>query len=256
MRKTTIAGHDVELYDGIDELPILRFHKYNKLLLIDAGVGSDLADWDAHIEKVIRYCRTGKTDLAERELDNTRQNVYFIQSGISPKHLAFCALIKSIDGKPYDDLTDDGLQKTLELFAEATTGEITAQLEAVKKKIDEELQLYFPHLFDDATVKEYYDQLKQRTLLMLDAIIAGDEEDKRAEIDEITTALITYSKPQSFNGSDSMEIAYDKQFENMCLLLSQQLHVHAKGYTVLEYYNAFEYIKKASKPKGGGKTAK
>lgn len=91
---------------------------------------------------------------------------------------------------------------------------------------------------------------------MLDAIIAGDEEDKRAEIDEITTALITYSKPQSFNGSDSMEIAYDKQFENMCLLLSQQLHVHAKGYTVLEYYNAFEYIKKASKPKGGGKTAK
>lgn len=96
------------------------------------------------------------------------------------------------------------------------------------------MQLYFPKSFDDATVKEYYDQLKQRTLLMLDAIIQGDESDKRAEIDDITTLLLTYTKPQSFSGSDSMEIQYDKQFENMCLMLSQHLHVNRKR---LPYWN-------------------
>lgn len=57
MRKIVLAKHKVELYDSIDELPIVRFHKYNKMLLIDAGVGSDLSDWDAHMEKVVRYCR-------------------------------------------------------------------------------------------------------------------------------------------------------------------------------------------------------
>lgn len=249
MRTTTIAERAVVMYDAIDELPILRFHAYNKMLLIDAGIGSDLNDWDAHIEKAIRFIRKEKPDLAEKELDNLRQNVYFIQSGISPKHMAFACLVKSVDGTEYNDMTPDALQKVLELFADAPNADLTAQLEAVKKKIDDEMQLYFPKLFDDATIKEYYDQLKQRTLLMLDAIIQGDDTDKRAEIDQITTLLMTYTHPQSFSGSDSMEIRYDKQFENMCLMLSQHLHVNPKTFTVLEYYNAFEYIKEATKPK-------
>ena len=101
MRKIVLAKHKVELYDSIDELPIVRFHKYNKMLLV-------------------RYCRLNQPDKAEKEIGNIRQNIYFIQSEISPKHLAFAALVKSIDGKLVDDLTDDGLQKVLDLFAEAT----------------------------------------------------------------------------------------------------------------------------------------
>lgn len=256
MKTVKIGERTVEIYDAIDELPMLRFHKYNKMLLVDAGIGSDLQDFDTHIEKAIRYARSKTPELAAIELDNMRQNVYFIQTDMSPRYLAFCALVKSVDGTEYNDMTPDGLQKVLQLFADVPNAELTAQLEAVKKKIDDELQLYFPKSFDDATVKEYYDQLKQRTLLMLDAIIQGDETDKRAEIEQITTLLLTYTKPQSFSGSDSMEIQYDKQFENMCLILSQHLHVNPKTFTVLEYYNAFEYIKQATKPKNAKAGAK
>ena len=131
MRKIVLAKHKVELYDSIDELPIVRFHKYNKMLLIDAGVGSDLSDWDAHMEKVVRYCRLNQPDKAEKEIGNIRQNIYFIQSEISPKHLAFAALVKSIDGKLVDDLTDDGLQKVLDLFAEATNKEFIYLIDAL-----------------------------------------------------------------------------------------------------------------------------
>lgn len=247
MKECIINKHNVVLYDSIDELPMLRFHKYNKMLLVDAGVGSDLSDFDRHIEKVIRYLNSPTPNMATVELENMRQNIYFIQSEVSPRHLSFAVLVKSIDGNPCNDLSDDGLQKIVDLFADVPNAELTAHLEAVKKKIDEELQLYFPKLFDDATVKEYYDQLKQRTMLMLDAIIKGDESDKREEIDHITTLLLTYTKPKSFSGSDSVEIQYDKQFENMCLMLSQHLHVNPKSFTVLEYYNAFEYIKEQAK---------
>lgn len=243
MRKVTIGKHEVELFDNIDELPMQRFHKYNKMLLVDAGIGSDLADFDAKIEKARIYCHSKQPDLAIIELDNLRQNVYFIQMGISPKHLAFCVLVKSIDGEEKTDLSDDGLKKLLEVFNDTPNNEITAQMEAVKKKIDEELQLYFPNLFDDVTVKEYYDELKKRTVLMLQSIIEGETENIKAEIDKITMALITYNKPHIFSGSENMEIQHDKNFENMCLMISQKLNVDAKKQTVLEFYNAFEYIK-------------
>lgn len=51
MKECIINKHNVVLYDSIDELPMLRFHKYNKMLLVDAGVGSDLSDFDRHIER-------------------------------------------------------------------------------------------------------------------------------------------------------------------------------------------------------------
>jgi hypothetical protein len=99
MKKVKIGKYQVELHDSIDELSMSRFHKYNKMLLIDAGIGSDLSDFDARIEKARVYCTTKAPELALMELDNLRQTVYFIQSELSPKHLAFCILIKSIDGE-------------------------------------------------------------------------------------------------------------------------------------------------------------
>lgn len=256
MKECIINKHNVVLYDSIDELPMLRFHKYNKMLLVDAGVGSDLSDFDRHIEKVIRYLNSPTPNMATVELENMRQNIYFIQSEISPRYLSFAVLVKSIDGNPCNDLSDDGLQKIVDLFADVPNAELTAHLEAVKK-IDEELRLYFPRIFDDAALKEYFDQLKERTVILLRTIIAGEATETDAKrIDEITAELITYFNPQSFSGADSVEIRYDKQFENMCLILSQNLHVDPKRFTVLEYYNAFEYIKEQAKKANKQKMAK
>lgn len=254
MRKITIAGKEVEIYDGIEELPIVRFHKYNKMLLIDAGIGSDMADLDGHIDKAMRYMAMGKNDLAQTELENMRQNIYFINAGISPKNYAFAALVKSIDGKECTDMSDDGLKAIVEMLSDATQKEMTAELDAVKKKIDDEMRLYFPALFDDAEVKEYYDKLKERTLAVLQAIITGESQEKK--IEKLTTELITYFRPSSFTGSKSIEISYDKQFDRMCIMLAQQLNVNPKKYSVMEYYNAFEYLKEKAKREKNQKTQK
>lgn len=257
MKNVQIKGMNVELYDSIEDLPIMRFHKYNKMLLVDAGVGSDLSDFDRHIEKVIRYLNSPTPNMATVELENMRQNIYFIQSEVSPRHWAFAVLVKSINGKPRNDLSDDGLQQTMSLFKDVANSEITAYLEAVKKKIDDELRLYFTRLFDDATLKEYYDKLKERTIVVLRTIIDGRATEADAkEIDDITAELITYFNPQTFTGPESVEIRHDRQFENMCLILSQNLHVDPKKFTVLEYYNAFEYIKEQAKKANKQKMAK
>ena len=92
-----IGKHTVEYFDTIEELPIVRFHKYQKLLLIDAGVGSDIAAFDQRIERVRRFLAAAKPDNAQQELENLRQCVYMIQNGISPQHRAFAVLVTQKD---------------------------------------------------------------------------------------------------------------------------------------------------------------
>lgn len=243
-----IGKHTVEMYDTIEELPIVRFHKYQKLLLVDAGIGSDIAAFDQRIEKTRRFLMAGKPEQAQQELENMRQCVFLIQSGVNPKHRAFAALITKIDGKDCTDIGDDALAAITEKLNDVPESELTAQLEAVKKKIDGELTLYFPALFNDSDVKEYYDILRKRTLEILNGIVAGVKDPAGAEIvDKLTTALITYSNPKMFTGSDGVEIQFDRQFENLCLVLSEQLHVEPKKYCVLEFYNAFDFVKEKAK---------
>lgn len=248
MKTVKIGTHTVEMYDAIDELPMARFHKYQKYLLVDSGIGSTIWDFDRRIEKVRRFCMLKDTENAQKELENMRQCVYMIQNGLSPKHLSFACLVFAIDGKQCNDLSEDALKKIIEIFADSPNGELADHLDSVKKKIDGELTLYFPRLFEDSTVKEYFDKIRKRTLLVLNNIVAGvDVPDRTKEVEQVTSELITYSNPQRFTGSENAEIMFDRQYENLCVMLSHQLNVNPKQYTVLEFYNAFEFLKEKNR---------
>lgn len=243
-----IGKHTVEMYDTIEELPIVRFHKYQKMLLVDAGIGADIPAFDQRIERTRRFMAAGKVDKAQQELENMRQCVYLIQNGINPRHRAFAALVTKIDGQECKDISDDALAAVTEKLNDVPESELTAQLDAVKKKIDGELMLYFPALFNDAEVKEYYDILRKRTLEVLNGIVEGVQDPgNTTAVDKLTTALVTYSNPKLFSGPEGVEIQHDRQFENLCLVLSEQLHVKPKDYSVLEFYNAFDFVKEKAK---------
>ena len=134
MKVVRLGKHLVHLYTSIDELPMERFHRYNKMLLIDAGIGSDITAFDAHIEKVVRYVRNGDVDDAAKELENMRQNVYLIQTEQSPANLSFAVLVSAIDGKACEDLTDEGLERVRALLSDAMRKETNGILSEVKKK--------------------------------------------------------------------------------------------------------------------------
>lgn len=134
MKELTLNGHKVRIYDSIDELPMVRFHKYNHTLLVDAGIGSEIGDFDAHIERVVRYIRKGDNENAAKELDNLRQNVFMIMQGQSVKDLSFAVLVAEIDGEPQNDISQEGLQKVVELLGGATKKELIDIMQSVKKK--------------------------------------------------------------------------------------------------------------------------
>ena len=157
MKQVKIGKHDVTLYNSIEELPMQRFHQYNKMMLIDAGLGSDLNAVDGHIERAVRFIKGDHRQEAATEMENIRQTIYLIIQGMCPKHLAFAVLVAEVDGKPCDDISDEGLQRIVELLGDAPVKDMTAESEAVKKKIDDELTTYFPDEFDSASEKEYYE---------------------------------------------------------------------------------------------------
>ena len=201
-----IGRHKVEMYDGIEELPIVRFHKYQKLLLIEAGIGSDLSALDNRLDKARRFLADGKADKAQQELENLRQCVNLIQQGINPKQLAFAVLVKSIDGKESNDISDDALNALLKKLNDTPVSRLAARLGAVKKKIDTELNVYFPRLFNDSETKEYYDIVKKRTLAILNGIISGVADPAATDaVAKLTNDLILYAKPKAFAGSDGVD---------------------------------------------------
>ena len=63
-----------------------------------------------------------------------RQNIYMVLSGINTRHLAFAALVRSVDDVARDDISDAGLRATLEIFAEAPVHELTDVVRSAKKK--------------------------------------------------------------------------------------------------------------------------
>lgn len=243
MKTGKVNKHTVEIYDSIDELPIQRFQKYNKYMLIDSGVGSDLQDVLNHIDRAKIYIKSNPA-MAATELDNMRQSIYLLVDELSPKHMAFAALVHKIDGEEMNDISDAGLKRVLEILSEAKKGWLDGVLNSVKKKIDHELNLYFPGKFDDANQKEYYDNLREHTKVRLEEIISGESMEESCKAIETRLALL--AKPRIFSGAKSVEIEYDKQFEEMCLVLAHNLQVQPYTMTVLQFYNAFDYLKKLS----------
>ena len=241
MKSLLINKKIVRVYDSIDEMPIVNFQKYNKYLLIDSGIGSDADDIDAHIVKIAKFIKANNNKKALQELQNMRQNMYMVNNEISPKYLAFAALIHSIYGKEVNDLSDDGLKKLLQDLKDIKHSKVIDFLLWLKKKVTSELETYFPGDFVNPKEKEAYDKLKNRTLLVLDSII--NDTDNTEQIELIDTMMLNMHTPKVFIGSESVEIKYDKQFESTCLLIAQKTNMDARKMTVLQFYNAIDNIK-------------
>ena len=241
MKNLLINKKIVRVYDSIDEMPITNFQKYNKYLLIDSGIGSDADDIDAHITRIAKFIKANNNKKALQELQNMRQNMYMVNSGISPKYLAFAALIHSVDGKEVNDLSDDGLKALLKELKKIKHSKVIDFLLWLKKKVANELEIYFPGDFVNSKEKEAYDKLKNRTLLVLDSII--NSTDNTEQIESIDAAMLNMHTPKVFIGSESVEVKYDKQFESMCLLIAQKTSMDARKMTVLQFYNAIDNIK-------------
>jgi hypothetical protein len=241
MRIEKIGGRKVELYDSIDELPIKRFHKFNKYLLIDSGIGCDIDSINEHIAKIGAFLKD-QPDEAKKQLENLRQSLYFIMEEMNPRSLSFIVLIHKIDDVLITDLSDNNIKNLSDKLSCEKVSFIHKIMESVKKKLDFELGVYFPTFFSDVVQKEILSNFKEKVILQLDSIIKDVDNNDR--IDKIDHYLLTFNKPHIFTGANGDEVKYDKNFEELCILVQNETRINIDVLTIFQFYTILEYLKK------------
>ena len=157
----TLGTHRVVMYDSIEELPIVRFQKYNKMLLLDAGLGSDVAVLDAKLARVSEFMKAGDMQNAVAEIDNLRQTLFNVQNGLTPHFMSLIPLMAEVDGEPLTDLSDENIQAVYDRLKDVTMKAYEGAASEVKKKIESELKAYFNQGVESVTSKEYYELMRQ-----------------------------------------------------------------------------------------------
>lgn len=244
MKTILTNGHKFRFYDDISELPVSQFHRYSKYVLVDSGIGDSIESIDQHITKIAEFMGRDMKK-ARQELLNLRQCLYLVATEQDLSHKSLMCLVASVDGKKWDDFSDSGID---ELYRMANGERECVFIELRKEvcqRIDNDLKTYFPSIFDEAVEKNYLDLLRKRALLQLSHIIEG--KDTTEEFEALTSDILRYSHPQSFMGEKNAEVEFDKKFEDMCLAMSEEYGGRVKGYSVMEFYSAYERMVKKNK---------
>lgn len=104
----------IEYYDNPETAPFKRYQRFNSILAQKMQTGDNVNDFYSRIDRSIGYIGAGDKTSAINELSNLKMAVNYVKNSINLEALAYATMIKSIDGQPCNDISFDGLQKTLD----------------------------------------------------------------------------------------------------------------------------------------------
>lgn len=119
------------------ELPINRYKDFQKYLVQESGIGSDMNGIDNHFRNFDLFLQSGKIQEALIERYNLHINFYLIFERMDINSLAFASLIDSIDGVEVSDFSERNLQKISDRLGEMRfkRGQLEEILQELKKKL-------------------------------------------------------------------------------------------------------------------------
>lgn len=136
MEVVDLNGHEIKFFVSSEVLPIKRFQRFNKYLMIDNDVGSTFEDYDKRTLKLVEFLRKDMKDEAIKELMNRRQMVFNAFEEYSPRNLALAIMVYSIDGQVVEDYSEENLERILKKLDEwgYSQAKLEENLTEVKKK--------------------------------------------------------------------------------------------------------------------------
>ena len=145
MKEHRVGDSVIEYYDAIDDLPIVRHHRFNEFISLKIGIGSTAQDIDNHIVGLAQMIQRGDKEIAINKLMNMGQCIKFAIENVSPESMAFAVLVHKINGVEMNDVTDHGLNKVIGLLSEikVSYGMIKSIVEFVKKKLKKKSKFTF-----------------------------------------------------------------------------------------------------------------
>lgn len=113
MKHLNVNGREIQIYNSAEVMPMKRYQRFNKFLMIDNEVGSDFEDFNRRSSKAIEFFKKKMIEEGIKELESRRQMVYNSFMEYSPKGRAFAILVHSIDGIVCNDYSKEGLDEVL-----------------------------------------------------------------------------------------------------------------------------------------------
>ena len=130
-----LGKHNVEFYDSIDSLPFCRFNAFNKFVMLDSELGSDVMSFDKKVGKIFQFLGKGMTEEALNEMYNLRITYHNVMTENNVRGLAFACLVRSIDGEAVTDFSESNLSKILDKLSSwgLKIGSVSDTVDTVKK---------------------------------------------------------------------------------------------------------------------------
>lgn len=104
----------IEYFESTEDLPIKRYQKFNKYLMLDSDVGSDFNAFNHRIANIKNFVDADLKQEALDEIVNFRQALFNGLNEISPSVNALVALIKTVDGKPFNYNSEKEVQRVID----------------------------------------------------------------------------------------------------------------------------------------------
>lgn len=246
--KKGIKRTTVVIYDDIEQLPITRFNKMNKYLMLNDNIGSDISDFDrVHYSKLLLLLEQKEHDKVIQELENFRILVYNIINEINVEHLAFACLIYSIGDYVVTDLTESGLKSVLKKLNDIgfTQKELKKKITDTKESIFSDLEEYFPEQFKGKNIV-FWQKQREKVIADLRSLLG---EDVSKEIDNFNKFMVSQIRPKNFMHGISDEVKYDREFEQNIIILSPYINKSIENCSTKEYFSLIEWHKIMSSKK-------
>jgi hypothetical protein len=135
--KKLSKNYEVKLFSSIKELPITRKHELNKLVAQKIDIGDNPSDIARHLKALYKYVMGGYNNEAILELKNMHNNMFYAIEGIDIDCYCFAAMIHSVDGKEFTDLSLEGSKAMADWVTSSTmtNGEVEEIVIDVKKNL-------------------------------------------------------------------------------------------------------------------------
>lgn len=130
----------VMLYDSIKELPIDRYQEFEKMIMIDLGVGSNMEDVGGHFSRLYQFIESGDVANINKIARNIHNAFYFILTNFNTSFMSFLALVHSVNGKEVNISDPERVRHQIQGL---TQGQVTDITEEVKKKLIQKFEPCF-----------------------------------------------------------------------------------------------------------------
>ena len=232
----------LKVYGGIDELPSERYNKFNIYCLLRAGIGNDAESIATHIQDLATTIGKNDTERAMVQLNNYYHALNMILNHEDTQSMAFACLVHSINGVEITDISEEGLRWIVSRIARAEKRVQAAQLfDLLKKKIEDEIEEYFPERVNESRISMYYNYLNKYNRLKYKKLLGEDVE---KEITKVEEEFYLRSKPVSYGGTGGLLLKLEKDYETNCLLLQQNGAHNPEKTPILKFYQLIELIHK------------